>query len=63
MSIVGRGARFGVRATKKGGIKGTKTEDTNGTGNALAQERDPCRHTGQRPKSPSKNSMIGGTRN
>ena len=63
MPIVGRGARFGVRATKKGGIRGTKTEDTNGTGNALAQERDPCRHTGQRPKSPSKNSMTVGIRN
>ena len=63
MPIMGWGARPGVQASEKGGIRGTKTEDTNGTGNALAQERDPCRHTGQRPKSPSKNSMTGGIMN
>ena len=63
MPIMGQGARLGVRGSEKGGIRGTKTEDMNGTGNALAQERDPRRHTGQCPKSSSKNSMTVGIRN
>ena len=63
MPVVGLGARPKVQAGEKGGIRGTKTEDTNGMGNALARERDHRRRIGQRSKSPSKNIMTEGIRN
>ena len=63
MPIMGRGARLGVRASEKGGIRGTKTEDTNGTRNALARERGRLKRTGQHPKSSSKITRTGGIRN
>ena len=63
MSIIGMGAHPRVQAGEKGGIKGTKTEGTNGTGNIQARDRDCCRRTSQRLKSTRKIILSGEIKN